>query len=41
MPENNDKICKAPEISDDDVYEAMKEINGYIDISMSDFREFI
>lgn len=39
MPENNDKICKAPEISDDDVYEAMKEINGYIDISMSDFRE--
>lgn len=39
MPENNDKSRKAPEISDDDVYEAMKEINGYIDISMSDFRE--
>ncbi|MEE4241041.1 MAG: CBS domain-containing protein [Desulfopila sp.] len=27
------------DISDQDVYEAMREIEGYIDISMSDFRE--
>lgn len=39
MIENHEGKYTAPEISDEDVYEAMKEINGYIDISMSDFRE--
>jgi len=39
MTENHEGEYTAPEISDEDVYEAMKEINGYIDISMSDFRE--
>ncbi len=27
------------EISDDDIYEAMKKMEGYIDITLSDFRE--
>ncbi len=38
----NDKevtACMPVEISDDDVYEAMKEIPGYIDITTSDFKE--
>lgn len=39
MPEKHEFSLIVPEISDEDVFEAMKEINGYIDISMSDFRE--
>ncbi len=39
MAKKNEGKYTAPEISDEDVYEAMKEIDGYIDISMSDFRE--
>lgn len=39
MPEKNKWSLITPEISDEDIYEAMREINGYIDISMSDFRE--
>jgi len=39
MPVNHEERIKAPEISDEDVYEAMKEIDGYLDISLSDFRE--
>lgn len=39
MQANHDEKLKAPEISDEDIYEAMKEINGYLDISLSDFRE--
>ena len=31
--------CSVPEMSDDDIFEAMKEIDGYIDITPSDFRE--
>jgi CBS domain-containing membrane protein len=36
-----DPSCNEPEIvlSDDDVYEAMKGISGYLDITPSDFRE--
>jgi CBS-domain-containing membrane protein len=30
---------KAPEISDDDIYAAMKEISGYLDITPGDFKE--
>jgi CBS domain-containing protein len=30
--------AKAPDISDDDVYEAMKEIEGYLDITPGDFK---
>lgn len=32
-------MVKEFEITDQDVYEAMKNIEGYLDISMSDFRE--
>lgn len=34
-----DKILSALELSDDDIYEAMKEIPGYIDITPQDFKE--
>lgn len=36
-----DPSCERPEItlSDDDVYEAMKAVPGYLDITPSDFRE--
>lgn len=30
---------KAPDISDDDIYQAMKEIPGYLDITPGDFKE--
>jgi len=32
-------IANQPELSDEDVYAAMKDIEGYLDISMRDFRE--
>jgi CBS domain-containing membrane protein len=32
------KVAAVPEISDDDVYEAMKEIEGYLDITPGDFK---
>lgn len=39
MKAKQEERPKAPEISDEDIYEAMKEIDGYLDISLSDFRE--
>ncbi|SHO50434.1 CBS domain-containing protein [Desulfopila aestuarii] len=32
-------LANQPELSDEDVYAAMKDIEGYLDISMRDFRE--
>ncbi|MEE8401973.1 MAG: CBS domain-containing protein [Candidatus Hydrothermarchaeaceae archaeon] len=34
-----EKKSSKPDISDDDVYEAMKEIEGYLDITPEDFKE--
>lgn len=34
-----DKKSSKPDISDDDVYEAMKDIPGYLDITPEDFKE--
>ncbi len=31
--------CMPVDISDDDIYEAMKDIPGYLDITLSDFKE--
>lgn len=36
---NADLGKKAPEISDDDIFAAMKEIPGYLDITPGDFKE--
>jgi CBS-domain-containing membrane protein len=36
MPE---KACLPVDISDNDIYEAMKEIPGYLDITPGDFKE--
>ena len=39
-PECNDKgIPRSIDISDEDVYDAMKEIPGYLDITPGDFKE--
>ena len=39
MSEARDKCCGPIEISEPDILEAMKEIQGYIDISPGDFKE--
>ncbi|MBI5251853.1 MAG: CBS domain-containing protein [Desulfomonile tiedjei] len=39
MKDKEVKACLPLEISDDDVYQAMKEIPGYIDITAADFKE--
>lgn len=39
MSEAKDKCCGRVEISEPDILEAMKEIQGYIDISPGDFKE--
>lgn len=39
MTDQEINACVPVEISDDDVYEAMKEIPGYIDITPADFKE--
>jgi CBS domain-containing membrane protein len=39
MTDQEINTCAPVEISDDDVYEAMKEIPGYIDITPADFKE--
>lgn len=39
MSETNGKTCGPVEISEQDIFAAMKEIQGYIDISPGDFKE--
>jgi len=40
MPDDTIRALNAPpEISDSDIYEAMEEIPGYLDITLEDFRE--
>jgi len=39
MSESNGKICGPVDISEQDIFAAMKEIQGYIDISPGDFKE--
>ncbi len=39
MPENLKDLPKGVELSDEDVYEAMKAIPGYLDITPGDFKE--
>ncbi|MFH0958990.1 MAG: CBS domain-containing protein [Pseudomonadota bacterium] len=39
MANTSCKVCSPVEISDDDVFTAMREISGYIDITPSDFKE--
>ncbi len=41
MPERSemDRSLAAPDISDDDIYDAMKEIPGYLDITIGDAKE--
>jgi CBS domain-containing membrane protein len=39
MSETNGKTCGSVDISDQDILAAMKEIQGYIDISPGDFKE--
>ncbi|MFA6222777.1 MAG: hypothetical protein WC647_10745 [Desulfomonilaceae bacterium] len=33
------KACAPVQISDDDIFSAMREISGYLDITPSDFKE--
>ena len=37
--EDNDDYCRPVDISDDDIYDAMKEIPGYLDITPGDFKQ--
>ncbi len=37
--EDTEAYCRPVDISDDDVYDAMKEISGYLDITPGDFKE--
>ncbi len=37
LPPGSNKVCV--EISDDDIKEAFKEVEGYIDITLEDFKE--
>ena len=37
--EDTDDYCRPVDISDDDIYDAMKEIPGYLDITPGDFKE--
>jgi len=39
MTEKNIETCVPVDISDDDIYEAMSEIPGYLDITPGDFKE--
>lgn len=32
-------VCEMPEISDSDIYQAMEEFSGYVDITTEDFKE--
>jgi CBS-domain-containing membrane protein len=37
--EDTESYCRPVDISDDDIYDAMKEISGYLDITPGDFKE--
>ena len=37
--EDTEAYCRPVDISDDDIYDAMKEISGYLDITPGDFKE--
>lgn len=37
--EDTETYCRPVDISDDDIYDAMKEIPGYLDITPGDFKE--
>jgi CBS-domain-containing membrane protein len=39
MTYRNIEACEPVDISDDDIYEAMKDISGYLDITPGDFKE--
>ena len=39
MPDGTVDVCVPVEISDEDVYEAMKDIPGYLEITPGDFKE--
>jgi len=39
MTDKDIDACVAVDISDDDIYEAMKDISGYLDITPGDFKE--
>ena len=39
MTDRNIEACEPVDISDDDIYEAMKDISGYLDITPGDFKE--
>lgn len=39
MTERQVDVCVQPVISDDDVYAAMSEISGFVDVTLGDFKE--
>jgi CBS domain-containing membrane protein len=39
MTDRDIDVCVPVDISDDDIYEAMKDISGYLDITPGDFKE--
>ena len=39
MADNLPNVCTPVQISDDDIFTAMREISGYLDITPSDFKE--
>jgi CBS-domain-containing membrane protein len=39
MTNQDIEACVPVDISDDDIYEAMKDISGYLDITPGDFKE--
>jgi CBS domain-containing membrane protein len=39
MTDRDIDVCVPMDISDDDIYEAMKDISGYLDITPGDFKE--
>jgi CBS domain-containing protein len=39
MTDRNIEACEPMDISDDDIYDAMKDISGYLDITPGDFKE--
>ncbi|MGC8605481.1 MAG: CBS domain-containing protein, partial [Desulfomonilaceae bacterium] len=39
MADTSFKACAPVDISDDDIFKAMRDISGYLDITPSDFKE--
>jgi len=39
MEEHSNQVCRAVDLTDRDIYEAMRDIPGYLDITPGDFRE--